>query len=196
MNNRWTHEDLADYRNSGKARPRTRNRIAKVVAAKAPTANGESSPSKRRKYSNVPTFVGEQRFDSKKEAERYMELRTLEAKGSISDLRCQVPFTFEYGRVKIGTYKSDFTYTENGIEIVEDVKSVATRDLGVYRLKSRSRVGRVLISCEHRMILGSNPSVATNAVRMLQDGDMYRSVRDKAAEPKVSLSCLHSGHPS
>ena len=75
-------------------------------------------------------------FDSKKEANRYIELKWLERGGVIDDLRLQVPFVLidksEYGRAI--KYIADFVYTEGEKEVVEDVKGFKT---DVYRLKKR-----------------------------------------------------------
>jgi hypothetical protein len=77
-------------------------------------------------------------FASKKEAARYIDLKSLQRAGEIKDLELQVPFAFEYNDVRICRYTADFTYKErkNGhwVEIVEDVKGKATRD---YRLRKR-----------------------------------------------------------
>lgn len=127
-----TEEQLAVFMQN-----RTRNSTVRETSRSPKRETDKVEPAPRRKYGNVPTVVDGQRFDSKKEAGRYEELKGLELAGAIADLRCQVPFEFNHGRVKIGTYKSDFTYLENGELIVEDVKSVATRDLGVFRLKKR-----------------------------------------------------------
>jgi uncharacterized protein DUF1064 len=85
-----------------------------------------------RKYRNEPTYVDGLRFDSKAEARRYGELRILQFDRQISDLRCQVPFTL-FGKRggKVCEYRADFTYTERGKEVVEDVKGVATRAFGI-----------------------------------------------------------------
>lgn len=75
-------------------------------------------------------------FDSKKEANRYSELRWLERGGVIDNLRLQVPFVLidksEYGRAI--KYIADFVYTECDKEIVEDVKGFKT---DVYKIKKR-----------------------------------------------------------
>ena len=96
----------------------------------------------RSKYKNFKTWVGDQQFDSKKEARRYGELCLLERAGEIADLECQVAFEFKIdGKVLMSkakrriTYVADFVYREKGERIVEDVKSVATEADRVYRIK-------------------------------------------------------------
>ena len=87
-------------------------------------------------------------FDSVKEYRRYCELKLLEKAGAITELERQKPFElipaqyeyFErYGkkgqRLKDGkrcieksvVYNADFYYKENGVVVVEDTKSEATK---------------------------------------------------------------------
>lgn len=48
--------------------------------------------------------------------------------GLISDLKLQVKYEFVVNGRKIGSYKSDFEYEENGRHIVEDCKGYRQRD--------------------------------------------------------------------
>lgn len=90
------------------------------------------------KYRNKKTVINGIKFDSKKEGSRFLELKYLERSGLITDLKTQVTFVLieksQYGRQIV--YKADFTYTEDGKLVVEDVKSTATKT-PVYRLKKR-----------------------------------------------------------
>jgi len=73
------------------------------------------------------------KFDSKKEYNRWQELKFLQSIGEVICLRRQVTF-----QLSVCCYISDFVYRDkNGIEIVEDVKSNFTRKLPVYRLKKK-----------------------------------------------------------
>jgi hypothetical protein len=90
-----------------------------------------------RKYRNEPTTVDGQRFDSKKEAERYGQLRLMEQAGEISDLLVHPSFPLVVHGQSCGDYIADFGYIRDGQTVVEDVKSAATRKLPVYRLKAR-----------------------------------------------------------
>lgn len=92
------------------------------------------------KYGNHKTTVDGITFDSKAEAARYQKLLLWEKAGHIADLRRQVRFDL-IPRQKLGGrtlpavyYKADFTYTQDGKYIVEDVKGMITP---VYRLKRR-----------------------------------------------------------
>ena len=98
----------------------------------------------RNKYNARKTVIDGHTFDSRREADRYCQLRLLERAGEIHGLELQKEFelipaqyeTFErYGkrgqRLKDGrrcvekpvVYRADFCYTDNkGRYIVEDVK--------------------------------------------------------------------------
>lgn len=99
---------------------------------------------KRNKYNNTKTEIDGILFDSKKEANRYVFLKSLEAGGKIKDLELQkkyilIPSVTEDYKVELKTktvvktrvkqkaitYKADFVYTVVKTEetIVEDVKS-------------------------------------------------------------------------
>ena len=88
------------------------------------------------KYHNSKTVIDGIRFDSKKEAKRYLELKILVKAGVIKELKRQVPYILIdkscYGRAI--KYVADFVYLENGQLVVEDVKGVRTP---VYKLKKR-----------------------------------------------------------
>ena len=97
------------------------------------------------KYHSKKTVIDGITFDSKKEAERYSELKRLERCGAISNLELQkvyelIPAQYEFyerygkngNRLKDGkkciekscVYKADFVYIDNetGQQVVEDVK--------------------------------------------------------------------------
>lgn len=92
-----------------------------------------------RKYHNLKGYeVDGIKFDSKKEANRYKELKIFERAGKIKDLKLQVPYTLipksEYGReIK---YYADFVYfdLDENEEIVEDTKGFKT---DIYKIKKR-----------------------------------------------------------
>lgn len=92
----------------------------------------------RNKYGAKKTVVGGIKFDSKKEANRWMELQRLERAGEISDLKRQVkveligqhrPLYTRTGRKMVLTF--DFSYIEQGVQIFEDAKGYPTRDYEV-----------------------------------------------------------------
>lgn len=95
------------------------------------------------KYNNRKVELDGFTFDSQKEARRYSELKILVRVGEISELELQKSFVLAES-VKFNNeprakpdirYVADFAYMENGVMIVEDVKSEATKSLPVYRIK-------------------------------------------------------------
>lgn len=92
------------------------------------------------KYRNKKVIVDGKEFDSKREGNRYKELRLLEKVGKISDLELQPRFLLQDSFKKNGRtfrkieYVADFKYIENGKTIVEDVKGMQTE---VFKLKHK-----------------------------------------------------------
>ena len=87
------------------------------------------------KYGSKKVRIGEETFDSKKEAKRYAELCLLERAGAISDLKRQVRFELIPSQKIDGKvverpafYVADFVYEENGRKVVEDTKGYKTTD--------------------------------------------------------------------
>ncbi len=90
------------------------------------------------KYKNVKVNVDGIRFDSKKEAARYKDLKLLLLGGVISHLELQPQIALMCNGAKIGFYRPDFRYFDKqaNATIVEDVKSKPTKT-AVYNLKKR-----------------------------------------------------------
>ena len=104
------------------------------------------------KYKARRTMAFGKTFASKKEADRYMVLKNLEAKGKITDLKTQVKFVLipaqrepdtvgvRGGKIKGKLierelfYLADFVYIRNGELIVEDVKGYRTPE---YKIKKK-----------------------------------------------------------
>ena len=94
------------------------------------------------KYYNKKIIVDGVEFDSKNEANRYVELKLLEHTGHIKDLELQVPFLLQPSFKKNGKtirairYIADFVYFDNDLKqtVVEDVKGYRTE---VYKLKKK-----------------------------------------------------------
>lgn len=88
------------------------------------------------KYKNVKTTVDGFKFDSKKEANRYCNLKLLQKAGEISELEMQPKYPLTVNGVIVATYIADFRYVIKGFinYTVEDVKGVKTP---VYRLKKK-----------------------------------------------------------
>ena len=92
------------------------------------------------KYNARRTTIDNISFDSKREAERYCELKILLRSGLISELELQPTFVLVPAFTKNGIryrdikYIADFQYVENGKTIIEDVKGVKTE---VYKIKRK-----------------------------------------------------------
>lgn len=78
------------------------------------------------KYGARATYVDGVRFDSKKEAMRYQELKALEKAGVVKNLQRQVAIPLHVAGIKICTYRADFMYEMDDQTIVEDSKGVQT----------------------------------------------------------------------
>ena len=92
------------------------------------------------KYKAQEAIVDGIKFPSKKEANRYSELKLLQLAGTITDLKSEKthrkdltfelqpkfvdPQTFE--KIRAINYWGDFSYIENGQRVVEEVKGFAT----------------------------------------------------------------------
>lgn len=94
------------------------------------------------KYRSKKVVVDGLAFDSKKESNRYCELKMLERAGKIKGLELQHQFVLQPPFRKNGktiraiTYIADFTYydLEKNKNVVEDVKGYKT---DVYKLKKK-----------------------------------------------------------
>lgn len=86
------------------------------------------------KYHNQPTVVDNHRFPSKREANKYAELKLMERAGIISDLKLQVRYPLEMCGQVITHYVADFVYQENGKTVVCDAKGFLT---DTYKMKKK-----------------------------------------------------------
>ena len=115
---------------------------SKFVTAGAP----ETTVIRANKYGAQVTTVDGIRFDSKKEARRYADLRLLLDTGAISCLELQPKYAItvlelvgdDPQLVDCGAYHADFRYVDEatGELVVEDVKTPVTRTTA-YRLRKR-----------------------------------------------------------
>lgn len=96
---------------------------------------------RRSKYGSSKTELDGITFDSRREANRYAELKMMERGKAISGLQLQPVFELQEAFVdnkgkkrRAITYKADFLYIEDGKTIVEDVKGMQT---DVFKLKMK-----------------------------------------------------------
>ena len=89
------------------------------------------------KYRSRKVVVDGEKYDSKKEFNRFCQLLLLERAGEIQNLKRQVRFELipsqkdpETGKVieRPVTYLADFVYEQDGQTIVEDVKGFRTKE--------------------------------------------------------------------
>ena len=117
--------------------------VEPAAARQAPAAN---------KYHAIAIHVDGVRFDSKKEAARYLELKLLAKNGLIDELELQPVFPLHLMELwrsqvpiqitTIGRFRADFRYRDLGVFaigeiVVEDVKSTATKT-EAYSLRKRA----------------------------------------------------------
>lgn len=106
---------------------------------------------RRNKYGNKKVVVNGIKFDSQKESRRYSYLMMLKNAGKITDLQLQKEYVLipsqrepdtigKRGGVHKGrvierkcSYIADFSYKQDGKEIVEDTKGVLTPDYVIKR---------------------------------------------------------------
>jgi hypothetical protein len=92
---------------------------------------------KKPKYRNKKCVVDGIQFDSEKEARRWPLLQEMERQGKIRNLRRQVPFKLEVNDILICLYLADYVYLQDGQQVIEDVKSEATRKIRLYVVKKK-----------------------------------------------------------
>lgn len=113
----------------------------RITLAQLRALEADKKRGKKRVQGAVPTTVDGIRFDSAREAQRWLNLRLLERAGDIRDLKRQVPYELMGQNAPIKTptgltmqYRADFVYFDCRInaEVVEDSKGWCTE---VARLK-------------------------------------------------------------
>lgn len=125
MNDRWTPQDLAEYQ--------TRRAGVRIGIEGEPRVS---------KYNNQKTPAFGIMFASKKEANRYEQLRLMEIGGVVKNIKIQVRYRLEVNGIHICDYIADFVYLDKlqksesdpWVEVVEDTKGVRT---AVYKLKKK-----------------------------------------------------------
>jgi len=86
--------------------------------------------------------IDNKKFDSMKEAERYLFLKDQQDSGKIADLQCQIRYRFIVDSVHICDYIADFVYTTKDVDgqtisVTEDFKSAWSRTKPEYRIKKK-----------------------------------------------------------
>jgi len=86
------------------------------------------------KYRAIRTTVDGITFDSKGESKRWINLKQQQKDGRIQNLKRQIAYPLHVNGDLVTSYVADFTYDEDGTEIVEDFKGHVTT---VFRLKKK-----------------------------------------------------------
>jgi hypothetical protein len=105
---------------------------ARISAAQFRKIMGEHAPKNGNKHHAVKTIVDGFKFDSKAEAEAYVDLKRRERAGEIRDLvvdKKQLHFDLVVKGVKVSRYTPDFRYVEvaTGKTVYADKKSKYAR---------------------------------------------------------------------
>lgn len=101
------------------------------------------APKRGNKYGARKTVIGDLTFDSKKEANRYLVLKSEEDNGTIIGLLLQHEIVLQEGfeyrgkTVQSITYTADFVYERDGTIYIEDVKSKVTAHNQAFRIRWR-----------------------------------------------------------
>jgi hypothetical protein len=97
------------------------------------TQDGKVEKRKKNKFGARKTESNNTVFDSKFESQVYQERLLQEQAGEISNLKLQVRFTLQEAfRDRTGkkhraiTWRADFVYIENGVNVAEDAKGFDT----------------------------------------------------------------------
>lgn len=134
----WTEADvMAHNARIGRSRGEVVH-TAQTLALEAP-------PEKRQKFGNKKTVVDGIVFDSGHEADRYLELKLLEAAGEIRNLDLQPKFgifacELASGKgIEVASFKADFRYVDvkQNRTRIEDAKSEGTKGETAYRLRKK-----------------------------------------------------------
>jgi Protein of unknown function (DUF1064) len=127
----WDHVSEADIARMNRSR------------TTVPTPITACPVSKPAKYRNTKTEMFGIVFDSKKEADYFLYLRSLEQAGEITQLRRQYKWEIAVQGRHIAWWLSDFDYTVPSrfggadVHVVIDVKSPITRKNPTYRIKRK-----------------------------------------------------------
>ena len=92
------------------------------------------------KYRAQKTVVEGIRFDSKREAERFLGLAALQQAGAITALELQPQYPLKVVTpnglgIIVGRYIADFRYVKDGRTVVEDSKGYRGKELYVWKKK-------------------------------------------------------------
>jgi len=104
-----------------------------------------AAAAKPSKYHNVKVVVDGEKFDSKREAQHWQELKIRERAGDISNLRRQVPYDLRCpidwnieGQAVVSQYIADAVFVDkDGRTHVQDVKGGRATQTALFKLKRK-----------------------------------------------------------
>lgn len=135
MSYKWTPEAVANHEKN-MAEYRAKGKITTHTIEKKPLSDAQAHKRggrKPSKFGNVKTELKGLKFDSKREANRWTELRMEEVMGAVNNLQRQITYPLVVNGQHICDYRADFVYERNGL-VVEDAKGFKTPE---YRLKAK-----------------------------------------------------------
>lgn len=98
----------------------------------------QKKPSKYKNVKDERSKVDGHQFDSIKEADHYILLKSMLSNREIKDIKRQVRYDLIVNGLLIAFYKADFVVTHwTGEKEVQDVKSIVTRNLATYQMKKK-----------------------------------------------------------
>jgi len=103
-------------------------------------ATWDKLPSKNAKYYAQKTVIDGITFDSKKEAQKYLELKLLQRAGEVIEIELQPEFVLQEAyrykgkKVRAVTYRADFRVRyRDGREVIIDTKGYRTKEYLIKR---------------------------------------------------------------
>lgn len=144
--------------------------------------NGTFKKSKLGKYNNRGFTLDGAFFHSEAEANRYLQLKVLEAQNKIAQLERQVPYRIQIDGINICTYNADFRYFVRdhigsiSSIVIEDVKGLPTAE---YRLKKK------LVEAKHKIRIIELPAQwmkSYHGLNGLELEPIIKSLQDQKAQ--------------
>lgn len=108
-----------------------------------------TSEPKRSKYGNRKTVIDGIRFDSKREAEYYAELKLREKAGEVFEVEMQRPFAIVINGQLVCTYKSDFHFYD---AIAKRRRVVDTKGFATPEFKLKKKLMKAVLGLDIEVV--------------------------------------------
>lgn len=109
----------------------------------------DANKKKNNKYRNTPVVVDGVRFQSKREAEYYAELKLREKAGEVYEVEMQRPFAIVINGQLVCTYKSDFHFYD---AIAERRRVVDTKGYATPEFKLKKKLMKAVLGLEIEVV--------------------------------------------